>query len=247
MEDFVQAAVEFWDNIFASGRTNPYSRVEMPDLGDAVLQRALGHFGDVRGRTLVDLGCGRGATSLFFAHHGAEVIGVDSSGQAIRNLAEYCETNAIANLKPIECSALDVAALGPVDFVFGSMILHHLEPFPAFAAQLRGLLRPGGRAFFWENNARSSVMIWFREHVVGKLWIPKHGDVEEFPLTPAEVEELRRYFTVTVEYPELLLFRMIPRYLLRGRLMSPFERLDRACYRYPSIREYSYRQCLLVE
>jgi SAM-dependent methyltransferase len=242
----MQAAAEFWDGIFAHGSSCAYSRVEMPDPHDPVLQRALQHFGDVRGKTLVDLGCGRGATSLFFAHYGANVVSVDSSAQAIRNLTDYCAENAIDRIRPVELSALDVATLAPVDCVFGSMILHHLEPFAEFAARLRAAVRPDGKAFFWENNARSRTMIWFRQHVIGRLWIPKHGDAEEFPLTPDEVDELRRYFDVTVEYPELLLFRMISRYLLRGRAMAPFAALDRIFYGWPALRQYSYRQYLLL-
>jgi SAM-dependent methyltransferase len=238
----MQTATEFWDGVFAHGGASDYSRVEMPNLDDAILKTALEHFGDVRGKTLVDLGCGRGATSLFFAHHGADVIALDTSTQAIGNLAAYCEANRVANLEPRVLSALDLDRLGEADFVFGSMILHHLEPFAVFAGRLRQTLRPDGKAFFWENNARSRALLWCRENVIGKLWIPKYGDADEFPLTPREVDELRRHFDVHVEYPELLLFRMIPRYLFRGRMMRPFEALDRFFYRVPAIRQYSYRQ-----
>jgi 2-polyprenyl-3-methyl-5-hydroxy-6-metoxy-1,4-benzoquinol methylase len=240
------AAVEFWEDIFAKGRASAYSRVEMPQLDDPILHRALAHFGDVRGRTVLDVGCGRGATSLFFAHHGAKVVSVDLSATAIDNLTDYCRANGIDDIHAVRMSAMDIHTLPPVDFVFGSMILHHLEPFADFAARLGTVLARGGKAFFWENNARSKTMIWFRQHVIGKLWIPKHGDPDEFPLTPAEVDELRKRFTVDVEYPELLLFRMIPRYLFRGHAMQPFEWLDRACFRFPALRQYSYRQYLYL-
>lgn len=242
----MQSSVEFWNGVFAHGDTSHYSRVEMPDMRDAVLTRALAHFGDVRGKTVIDLGCGRGATSLFFGHHGAHVIAVDTSEQAIANLAAYCDARRVVNLEPRVLSALDLDRLGEADFVFGSMILHHLEPFAVFAARLRQVLRPGGKAFFWENNARSRLMVWCREHVIGRWWIPKYGDADEFPLTPAEVDELRKHFGVEVEYPELVLFRMIPRYLFRGRGMAPFDYLDRVGYRWPTIRRYSYRQYLLL-
>ncbi len=240
----MQTATEFWDGVFAHGGASDYSRVEMPNLDDAILTSALGHFGDVRGKTLIDLGCGRGATSLFFAHHGARVIALDTSAQAIGNLTAYCEANRVTNIEPRVLSALEIARVGAADCVFGSMILHHIEPFAVFAAGLRQALRPGGKAFFWENNARSQAMIWCRQNVIGKLWIPKHGDADEFPLMPSEVDELRRYFDVAVEYPELLLFRMIPRYLFRGRAMGPFAALDRLFYRVPAVRQYSYRQIL---
>jgi 2-polyprenyl-3-methyl-5-hydroxy-6-metoxy-1,4-benzoquinol methylase len=187
-----------------------------------------------------------GASSLYFASLGADVISVDLSGVAVRNLADYCRKYNVINVKPIQLSALELRSLGLVDLVFGSMILHHIEPFPSFAAELRAVLREGGKAFFWENNARSSLMIWFRQHVVGKLWVPKHGDADEFPLTLREVAELRRRFAVDVEYPELVLFRMISRYLLRGHCMQPFEVLDRFGYGFEALRKYSYQQYLCL-
>ena len=81
-------------------------------------------------------------------------------------------------------SAQDISKLGKVDFIFGSMILHHIEPFDEFARSLSNVIKPGGKGFFWENSARSKTMIWFRQNMVGKLWLPKYGDQDEFPLTP---------------------------------------------------------------
>jgi 2-polyprenyl-3-methyl-5-hydroxy-6-metoxy-1,4-benzoquinol methylase len=239
-------AIEFWDNIFAQGDRGSYSRVEPPDPRNPILLRAQRHFGDVRGRTLVDLGCGKGDCSLYFASLGAEVISVDLSAVAIGNLQAYCRAHGVGNVTPVRLSALELRSLGSVDFVFGSMILHHIEPFEQFAEVLRAVLAPNGRAFFWENNARSALMLWFREHLVGRLWVPKHGDPDESPLTPQEVDRLRERFVVEVEYPELVLFRMISRYLLRGHCARPFEALDRYCYRFQALRQYSYQQYLCL-
>jgi 2-polyprenyl-3-methyl-5-hydroxy-6-metoxy-1,4-benzoquinol methylase len=236
-------ATEFWDDVFARTAHSP---VQMPDRQDRVLRRALRHFGDVQGRRLIDLGCGQGASSLYFASLGASVISVDLSAVAVSNLQEYCHSNGIKNITPVQLSALDLRALGPVDLVFGSMILHHIEPFPRFVDALRAVLPGGGKAFFWENNARSRLMIWFRQHVVGRLWVPKHGDPDEFPLTPDEVAELQRQFDVEIEYPELVLFRMIALYFFRGHLMTPFAALDRYGFRFVTLRKYSYQQYLCL-
>ena len=239
-------ATEFWDNLFLQGQEFGYSRVEMPDLNDPVLQRALSHFGDVKGKTIIDLGCGRGATSLYFAHCGANVISVDSSEIAIKILSEYCKNNSIENISPLHISAQGINALPQVDYVFGSMILHHIEPFDEFALILRNSIKLGGKAFFWENNAQSKIMIWFRQNIIGKLWVPKYGDPDEFPLTPGEVGELRKRFNVNIEYPELLYFRMISFYLFRGHLMKPFQTLDGYFFKFQKFREHCYRQILLL-
>jgi cyclopropane fatty-acyl-phospholipid synthase-like methyltransferase len=236
----------FWDRVFAQGDECEHSRVEMPDPLNRELRRAHEHFGDLSGRTLVDVGSGRGASSLFFASKGANVISVDQSAVAVRNLAEYCDRRQIANIRSVQLSAFELSRVGPVDFVFCAMILHHLEPFARFASELRAVLRPDGKAFFFENNARSSLMIWFRENLVGKLWVPKYGDPDEFPLTQDEVNELRRHFAVNVEIPELVLFRLIALYLLRNRVRAPFDWADRAGYRFGWLRKYSYQQYLCL-
>ena len=239
-------AKEFWDNLFSKGQEGSYSRVEMPDLNDPILQKALKHFGNIQGKTVIDLGCGRGATSLFFEHYGANVISIDLSEIAINNLSEYCKNNSISNINPIRLPAQEISTLGKVDYVFGSMILHHIEPFEEFARILRDTIKPGGKGFFWENNARSKTIIWFRENIVGKLWVPKYGDPDEFPLTPNEVDELRKYFNIKIEFPELLYFRMISYYLLRGHFTKPFQMLDSYFYKFPKFRKYSYRQYLYL-
>jgi SAM-dependent methyltransferase len=137
---------------------------------------------------------------------------------------------------------MDIDQLGPQDLVYGSLILHHLEPFADFARTLRRAVRPGGKAYFYENNAASRTMVWFRRHVVGKAWVPKHGDDDEFPLTPDEVDELRKHFTVEQDFPELLYFELASAYLAKGKLETPARKLDQTLHRFEPIRRYSYRQ-----
>jgi len=237
---------EFWDNIFSQGQEGSYSKIELPNVNNSLLKKATEHFGNVENKILIDLGCGNGSTSLYFASLGAKVISIDISDVAINNLSKYCDENNIENISPIKLSANEIAQLGKVDFVFGSMILHHIEPFNEFSIILSNSLNQGGKCFFWENNARSSIMIWFRKNIVGKLWIPKYGDDDEFPLTLDEVNELRKHFHVKVEYPLFYFFRMIPNYLLRGYFIKPFEKLDNYLYKFPNIRKYSYQQYLFL-
>lgn len=239
-------STEFWDTRYSEAQTHSYGEAALPSSKDPVLRKALEWFGDVENRTLVDLGCGRGAASLFFAHHGANVISIDASEMAISQLAEYCSRRSITNVHPIKPSVLEISTLQEVDYVFGSLILHHIEPFEEFPRLLRDAIKPEGRALFWENNASSKTMMWFRRNIVGRLWIRRQGDPEESPLTPSEVDALREYFDVAVEYPDLLYFRMISTYLLRGRLMKPCQILDRCLFRLPEFRRLSYRQLLLL-
>jgi 2-polyprenyl-3-methyl-5-hydroxy-6-metoxy-1,4-benzoquinol methylase len=214
---------------------------------DRVLADSLAFFGDLAGRTLVDLGCGDGRASVFFARHGARVIAVDSSSVAIENLFHFCTENGVTNMEPVCASAFDVARYGPADLVFGSMVLHHLEPFAEFGLVLRALMKADAKAFFYENNGRNPLLMLLRRHVVGRFGVPKQGDSEESPLTQEEIETLRRHFRVRVDYPELLLMRLASGYLFRGHLKRPLGWLDAMLYRIVPLRKYGYRQYVYLE
>ncbi len=232
----------FWDHVYdVSG----YSRELAPDVQRA-LERALEFFGPVQGRTVLDLGCGARATSLFWARAGAHVTAVDKSPVAIEALGRRCSQLGITTLTPTVGDAMTVDQLPSFDFVFGSMLLHHLEPFGAFAAVLRRAVKDGGRAFFYENNG-SPMLSWFRRNVVGRLGVPKYGDADESPLTPGEVDQLRPYFRVSVEYPEMVFFQLAGVYLLRQRARAPLKALDDLLYRRDIGVRWSYRQYVMLD
>jgi len=211
-----------------------------------VIKAALGHFGSMTGKTLLELGGGPGAISLYFGRLGANVFNLERSARAIDDLNKRVQALRIENVRGICGDAIDLAHLEPVDFVFGSMILHHLEPFKSFVAQLRRVLKPGGKAFFYENNANSRLLVWFRHNIVGKLWIPKYGDTEEFPLTPDEIDELRKTFRVEIVYPEMLFFRLLSCYLLKRRFEPFLGTIDEFFFRRRWMLSLSYRQYLLI-
>jgi 2-polyprenyl-3-methyl-5-hydroxy-6-metoxy-1,4-benzoquinol methylase len=233
------ASTAFWDELYTSAQFDQ-------NVPIAVVRAAVAHFGSVSGKTLLEVGGGPGATSLYFGSLGANVINVEKSSKAINYLKTRIETLKIRNVRGICGDASDLAHLEPVDFVFGSMILHHLEPFHEFVAQLRRVLKPGGKAFFYENNANSRILVWFRQKIVGKFWIPKYGDQEEFPLTPDEVDELKKTFKVEIVYPEMLFFRLASTYLFKKRFRPFLGKVDEFFFRRRWMVNRSYRQYLLI-
>jgi len=235
-------SVDFWNSVHAS------IEVHVANAEAPVAVAAIKHFGAISGARILDLGCGSGEYSLLFASLGAKVVAIDTSDVAVNKLTEFCRQNNIGNLAAVRASAMDLPSLGNFDFVFGKWILHHLEPFGDFGQMLYLALPPGGKAFFYENNAAfSKLAMWIRGNVLGRLWFPRYSDNDEHPLTAAEVDILRRHFQVERDFPQLLYFRLISWYLFRDKMLAGlFKWLDRELFRFRTIRMRSYHQYLYL-
>lgn len=230
---------DFWDHAHLSGSADV-------EIDAFVLDIALRHFGDVSRKRVLDLGCGNGQASFFFARHGATVTAVDISEAAIERLSSYCKEHGIDSITPVHCSALEISRLGPFDFVFGNAILHHLEPFQDFAVSLRAAIAPGGRALFHENSANNPLLMLVRKYLTGRFGIPKYSDDQEFPLTNAEIGHLRRHFEVRIVYPRVFFFQLASGYLFGQRGFDITRRMDGFLYRFEPLRRMSYWQCIIL-
>lgn len=99
--------------------------------------------GDVAGRRILDAGCGSGPLFAALRDRGADVTGIDSSVKMLE----------LARQRLGDGAALHHADLGrPLPFpdaafddVVASLVLHYLEDWTAPLAELRRVLRPGGR------------------------------------------------------------------------------------------------------
>lgn len=108
-------------------------------------------LGDVRGRTVLDFGCGSGENALLMARRGAKVLAVDLSFDLIEVARRRLSVNGLAGAATfLVGSAHDLPiATGSVDIVFGVAVLHHLDLALA-SREVHRVLKPGGRGIFQE-------------------------------------------------------------------------------------------------
>lgn len=71
--------------------------------------------------SLIELGCGNGRDSIFFASHGIDVLAVDQCDEEINLLAEK---NNISNLKFCNKDFTRLEKLGEFDYVYSRFTLH---------------------------------------------------------------------------------------------------------------------------
>jgi ubiquinone/menaquinone biosynthesis C-methylase UbiE len=99
--------------------------------------------GDVEGRRILEVGCGSGPLMAALRDKGAIVSGFDLSAEMIdlarRRLGDDVDLTVADLAKPLP---YDDAAF---DAVTASLVLHYLEDWTEPLAELRRVLKPGGR------------------------------------------------------------------------------------------------------
>jgi len=111
-------------------------------------------FGNIRNKKLLDLGCGDGWASLYFARSGAYVFCCDISPKCIELAKKYAEANGLADrITPLVMPAEELSFEDNFfDFVFMNAALHHCD-VERVVLQIKRVLKKGGKAAIIEDFA----------------------------------------------------------------------------------------------
>ena len=102
---------------------------------------------DLRGRCVVDLGCGFGWFCRFAREAAArEVLGIDVSENMLARARRMTSDPAVG-YRQADLETLSLAA-DAFDLAYSSLALHYLENLPALLSQICNALKPGGRFVF---------------------------------------------------------------------------------------------------
>lgn len=140
-----------------------YARIRFLILRQTFLQE-IGQYLPRRGRVL-DLGCGFGLFSLYFAIDAPErqLVGVDLDGDRIEAARECARRLGVENVDYTEQNALDWRGGGAFDAIFMLDLVHHLpkDEVEAFLARVSQLLVPGGTLLLKDVSNRPRYKMWF--------------------------------------------------------------------------------------
>ncbi len=102
---------------------------------------------DVRGRRVLDLGCGFGHNCVDFVDRGAsEVVGIDISEKM---LAVARAESSRPNIRYINMSMTEISSLtGKFDLVYSSLAFHYIEDLDRLMRDISELLNVGGTLLF---------------------------------------------------------------------------------------------------
>ena len=110
----------------------------------------LSHLGDVKGKALLDLGCGAGENSVYFARKGAFCTATDYSPGMVEKALKLAAANGVQ----IEGRTMNAMELdfpeNTFDIVYAANLLHHLPDPKGALREIHRVLKPGGKVCFWD-------------------------------------------------------------------------------------------------
>jgi SAM-dependent methyltransferase len=195
-ESLAAEAPMYW---VASGRTD-WSLAEFYSedswFGGETLLEFLDRLGiDVRGKTVLDLGCGMGRISVHFARYGAEVYGTDISEEMIR----LARTN-LARTPRLHFDVGDGATLahyrsGFFDVVWSYITFRHIPSRDVILGYIREIARalvPGGRFIIEVGNFRGGQ--WFlKDDLALRIGLKRTGRLARIGMRVRPTGGLVRY------------------------------------------------------
>jgi SAM-dependent methyltransferase len=173
-------------------------------------------LGDVRGKRILDVGCGDGTNALVLALKGANVTGIDLSRRAVECARERARMHGLEERArfvhgPIETDLQNEASF---DIVIGFAVLHHLLPvLDAFLQEIKRHGHACTHYMFVE-----PVNLWpSLRRLRLALPIPVSGTPDERPIEQAELDLIGRHFNrLEIAYFHAAA-RFADRFLLRNR------------------------------
>jgi SAM-dependent methyltransferase len=146
-------------------------------------------LGDVRGKTVLDFGCGTGENIIPLKRRGANVIGIDISPDLIE-LAKRRALDAHVEADLRVASAYNTGLPDQsIDVIFSIALIHHLE-IPRVQQEIARILRKDGYVVLQEPIRFSAAYNRLRN------LLPARGDISEYehPLTADEFKQLTEFF-----------------------------------------------------
>ncbi|OGW83096.1 MAG: hypothetical protein A3C47_04735 [Omnitrophica bacterium RIFCSPHIGHO2_02_FULL_51_18] len=163
-------------------------------------QYALAQLGDLRGKRVLDLGCGAGENAVYLALQGAEVSACDIAEEFLK-VAETLAKKFNVNLRLARAEVGNLPyADGHFDFVFGNGVLHHVD-LKATAREVARVLKSAGKAVFIEPLPYNPVINLYRHMAKGVR------TQDEKPLTFKQIREFGGFFS-SLRHEEFWLFSL---------------------------------------
>jgi 2-polyprenyl-3-methyl-5-hydroxy-6-metoxy-1,4-benzoquinol methylase len=150
-------------------------------------------MGNLKGKKILELGCGLGESSIYFASKGAIVTATDISA----GMLKVVQKNAIERNLKIETIQVSANHLNNIsddtyDFIYAANLLHHVD-ISKCVTELKKKLKVNGSAYFWDPVDYNPAINVYRRIAT------KVRTEDEHPLKTKDLKEIERVFGQPIE------------------------------------------------
>jgi SAM-dependent methyltransferase len=220
------AEQDFYDDYYQSSELDTLNGFYLHSSG--VLHYESCIYADCAGKRVLEYGCGIGSYAVRLAQRGAFVQGIDISREAIERARQSAKGIGEDRLQFVvgDAEALDFPDRS-FEIVCGTGILHHLDIARAIG-EVKRVLRPGGRAVFYEPIAHNPIVNLYR------VMTPSKHTPDEHPLTMKDIRSIESALpSMNATFFDVLSIGAIPFLRLPGGMpiLRMLERADRGLLR----------------
>jgi SAM-dependent methyltransferase len=150
-------------------------------------QHILTQFGPLRGKRVLDYGCGAAEGGVYFAKQGASVVGIDVSPGMLAAAQKLAGHHGVTiETRQVQGERIP-ADDGEFDLIYGNGVLHHVDLARA-RPELARIMKPTGKGCFIEPLAYNPVIEVYRR-IADTVRTP-----DEHPLSFPDIESFRASF-----------------------------------------------------
>jgi len=197
-----------------------------------------------RDADVLEYGCAKGDTSFDLAPVCRTLTGIDISDVAISAAGEQAAQLGLTNTRFLAMNAERMTFPdASFDLVFGRDIIHHLDVDRSLS-EISRVLRPGGKALFWEPLGHNPIINGYRRTT------PDARTADEHPLLRPDFDTVRKHFDgLDLTFYGLTTLATVPirERFFGKRALDVTAALDRALFAIPGLRWWAWYSLIVLE
>lgn len=158
---------------------------------EIALSETASHAALADGQDILELGCGWGSLTLWMARNfpGSKITAVSNSASQGAYIRGQAQARGLTNVTVLTADMNTFSAPGQFDRVVSVEMFEHMANWRALLTQVRGWLKPDGRAFIHVFTHRTTPYRfeledesdWIGQHFFSGGVMPSHGLMAQFP------------------------------------------------------------------
>lgn len=147
----------------------------------------LSQMGNIKGLRILELGCGAGEASVYFAKQGAHAVATDLSGGMLRVVEKLASLHGVhVETKKSSANEIDFPD-NSFDIVYAANLLHHVD-IEKCLIEVNRVLKKGGKFMSWDPLAHNPAINIYRKQAMDVRTEDEH------PIRWKEIKLFKKHF-----------------------------------------------------